>query len=277
MLAVEQRLSNVIEREVECKSLLNKSHLEDYCINPYIGCQHACMYCYANSYTQKFSNHTESWGDFVDIKINAPIVLEREIIRKPKGTIFFSSLTDAYQPIEREYELTRRLLLIVLKHQFPVSIQTKSSLIIRDLDLLQKFDKCEVGFTITTANDNLRRLFEPYSSSVEERISAIKKLKEKGVKTFVFFGPILPHISDQNLEEYFQQIAGAGTDYIYIDRLNLKPGLWIKIERFLQSNFPHLHKDWQDILLGRSDYYQNFKMKADNVCKELRLECRFCF
>lgn len=235
------------------------------------------MYCYADSYSQKFSRHTESWGDFVDIKINAPVVLEREIIRKPKGTVFFSSLTDAYQPIERDYELTRRLLGIVLKHQFPVSIQTKSALVIRDLDLLQKFDKCEVGFTITTTNDNMRRLFEPYSSSVEERISAIKILKENGVKTFAFFGPILPHISNQNLEECFQQIVSAGTDYIYIDRLNLKPGLWIKLERFLRNNFPNLHKDWQNILLGRSDYYQKFKKKTDNVCKELRLECRFCF
>jgi DNA repair photolyase len=266
----------VIEQEIKCKSLLNKSRLEDYCINPYVGCQHACTYCYADSYTQKFSKHPESWGDFVDIKINAPTVLEREIGRKTKGTIFFSSLTDAYQPIERKYELTRRLLGIVLEHQFPLSIQTKSALVLRDLDLFRKLDRCEVGFTVTTLDDDLRRLFEPYSSSIEERISAIKKLKENGVRTFVFFGPVLPYISDQNLEHYFQRIAGAGTDYVYVDKLNPKPGLWPKLEKLLRSNFPGLCDQWQDILIGRSDYYQRLKVKADVICRDLGLECRFC-
>jgi len=267
----------VITKEVECKSVLNKSALADYCINPYIGCQHACKYCYAESYTRRFSRHTEAWGDFVDVKINAPNVLAREVKRKPKGTVYLSSLTDPYQPLERKHELTRRLLEILLQHRFPISIQTKSALVIRDLDLIRKFHECEVGFTITTLNDDVRKSFEPTSSSVEEKLLAIKELKQNGINTFVFFGPVLPYLSDQNLEQYFHQIAGAGVDYVYVDKLNLKPGLWVNLERFIRGDFPQLHEKWKDILLGKNDYYEKLKAQIGGICKELELECKFCF
>jgi len=267
----------LIMKEVECKSVLNKSALADYCINPYIGCQHACKYCYAESYTRKFSNHTESWGEFVDVKINAPTLLAREVKRKPKGTVYLSSLTDAYQSLERKYELTRKLLEILLKHQFPISIQTKSALVLKDLDLIRKFHEREVGFTITTLNDNVRKSFEPASSSAEERLRAIQELKENGVQTYVFFGPVLPYLSDQNLEHYFHKIADAGVGYIYVDKLNLKPGLWVKLERFLQKDFPQLHEKWKVILLGKNDYYKNLKVRIDGLCRELKFECKFCF
>jgi len=271
------RRSSVIVKEVECKSVLNKSALADYCINPYVGCQHACKYCYAESYTRRFSKHIEDWGDFVDVKINAPAVLAREIKRKPKGTVYLSSLTDAYQPLERKYELTRKLLEILLQRQFPISIQTKSALVLRDVDLIRKFHEREVGFTITTLNDDVRKLFEAASSSVEEKLRAIKELKENGVKTYAFFGPMLPYLSDQNLEQYFHKIASAGVDYIYVDKLNLKPGLWVNLERFLQKDFPQLHGKWKDILLGKNNYYKKLKVQIGSICKELELECKFCF
>jgi len=267
----------VIVKEVECKSVLNKSALADYCINPYIGCQHACKYCYAESYTKRLSKHNQPWGDFVDVKINAPAVLAREVRRKPKGTVYLSSLTDPYQPLERKYELTRRLLEILLRHQFPISIQTKSVLVLRDLDLIQRFHEREVGFTITTLNEDVRKSFEPASSSVEEKLGAIEELKENRVKTYVFFGPVLPYLSDDNLEQYLCQIASAGIDCILVDKLNLKPGLWANLERFLQKDFPHLHIKWRDILLGESDYYEKLKMQIAGRCRELQLECKFCF
>jgi len=267
----------MIVKEVECKSVLNKSALADYCINPYIGCQHACKYCYAESYTRRFSSHMEAWGDFIDVKINAPIVLAREVKRKPKGTVYISSLTDAYQPLERKYELTRKLLEILLQHQFPISIQTKSALVLRDLDLIRKFHECEVGFTITTLNDNIRKSFEPASSTVEEKLQAIQKLKENGIQTYAFFGPILPYLSDQNLEQYLHQIANAGADYIYVDKLNLKPGLWTNLEKFLLKDFPQLQEKWKAILLGKNNYYGKLKVQIGNICKELELECKFCF
>jgi DNA repair photolyase len=267
----------MIVKEVACKSVLNRSALADYCINPYVGCQHGCKYCYAESYTRRFSNHSEAWGNFVDVKINAPAVLTREVKKKPKGIVYISSLTDAYQPLERKYELTRKLLEILLRHQFPISIQTKSALVLRDLDLIRKFHEREVGFTITTLNDDVRKSFEPFSSTVEEKLQAIKEFKENDVKTYVFFGPLLPYLSDQNLEHYFHQIARVGVDYVLVDKLNLKPGLWGRLERFLLKDYPQLHEKWKATLLGKNDYYRRLREQVDSICKELKLECKFCF
>jgi len=267
----------VLIREIECKSVLNKSALADYCINPYVGCQHACKYCYAESYTRRFTEHTEAWGEFVDVKINAPTLLAREVRRKLKGSVYLSSLTDPYQPLEQKYELTRKLLEILLQRQFSISIQTKSALVLRDLDLIRKFQDCEVGFTITTLNDNIRKSFEPMSSTVEEKLQAIKELKENNIKTYVFYGPILPFLSDQSLEQYIKQIADVGADYIYVDKLNLKPGLWNKLDLFLKRDFPQLYEKWKETLLGKSDYYEKMKVKITSLCSELQLECKFCF
>jgi DNA repair photolyase len=115
------------------------------------------------------------------------------------------------------------------------------------------------------------------SSSVEEKLRAVKELKENGVKTYVFFGPVLPYLSDQNIEQYFHQIASAGVDYVYVDKLNLKPGLWVNLERFLQKDFPQLHEKWKDILLGKNDYYKKMKVRIGGICKKFALECKFCF
>ena len=264
-------------RDVECKSVLNRSALADYCINPYIGCEHGCKYCYAESYTRRFTKHNGPWGSFVDIKTNAPTILAHEIKRKPKGEVYISSLTDAYQPLEQKHQLTRKLLEILLKHQFPITIQTKSALVLRDLDLIKKFQERQIGFTITSLDDNIRKQFEPESSTVEEKLHALDELHANGVKTYAFFGPILPFLSDQNLEEYLHTIAHAGVDYIYVDKLNLKPGLWQILTNFIEKEFPHMQTTWKNTLLGKSNYYEDLKNKIDDYCKELNLECRFCF
>ena len=266
-----------IVRGVECRSVLNRSRLADYCINPYIGCEHGCKYCYAESYTRRFTKHTEPWGTFIDIKTNAPTILTHEIKRKPKGTVYLSSLTDPYQPLERKYELTRKLLQILLKHQFQITIQTKSALVLRDLDLIHQFHQKEIGFTITTLNDNVRQRFEPASSTVEEKLHALKELHKHDIKTYAFFGPILPYLSDQNLEQTLHTIADTGIDYIYVDKLNLKPGLWNTLNQLVDTDYQNLHDKWKDIFLNKNNYYQNLKQKINTICKELNLECRLCY
>ena len=205
----------MIVSEIKCRSLMNKSAILDYCINPYVGCAHACKYCYAESITRRFRFHKEVWGDFVDVKINALEILRKEIRRKNKGAVYISSLTDAYQPLEKKYGLTRKILGVLLKFQFPICIQTKSSLVTRDLDLLKKFDECEVGFTITTLDDDIRKDFEPNSSSVKEKLEAIKKLKDEGIRVYVFFGPVLPYLSDKNLEGFIKTMKECSFSFFF--------------------------------------------------------------
>jgi DNA repair photolyase len=250
--------------------------LADYCINPYVGCQHACKYCYADSITRRFSKHKEPWAKFLDVKVNALEILRKEVLRKKKGTVFISSLTDPYQPLEKKYELTKKILKILLRNNFSVCIQTKSSLVIRDIDLLKKFKECEVGLTITTLDENIRKNFEPFSSPVKEKLEALKILKENGIKTYVFFGPILPFLSDKNLNKYFQTISKL-TDYVYVDKLNLKPGIWNSMEKVLKKNYPELLEKWRKIFFEKDDYYENLKQKIVEICSKEKLEYIFCY
>ena len=146
--------------EIQAKSVLNKSKIFDYCINPYTGCQINCRYCYARLFIRRYSGHSEAWGEFVDAKINAPSVLKKQLEKAKKGTVWVSSVCDPYQPLESRYGLTRRCLEELAKMQFPVNIQTKSKLVLRDVDLFRELEDVEVGFTITTDNDRVAKLFE---------------------------------------------------------------------------------------------------------------------
>ncbi|MCW3976548.1 MAG: radical SAM protein, partial [Candidatus Bathyarchaeota archaeon] len=181
----------MIVDEVYAKTILSKSKVFDYTINPYIGCEHGCTYCYAR-FMKRFTDHKEEWGKFVDVKVNAVSLLQREIKKKRPGVVWISGVCDPYQPLEKEYELTKRCLEILLKHGWPVTVQTKSPLVLRDVESLRKFDEVEVGLTITTADEKIRQIFEPNSPPVEQRIETLEKLHSAGVKTFAMIAPLLP-------------------------------------------------------------------------------------
>ena len=149
-------------KETQAKSILNKSQIFDYCVNPYTGCQVNCRYCYARLFMKRYSGHKEPWGEFVDVKINAPEVLRKQLQRAKRGTVWISSVCDPYQPLEAKYELTRRCLKELLEKQFPVNIQTKSKLVLRDMDLLTEFKEIEVGFTITTSDEKIAETFRAW-------------------------------------------------------------------------------------------------------------------
>jgi DNA repair photolyase len=138
-------------REIKAKSILTKSNLPDadYVINPYVGCTHSCIYCYAR-FMKRFTGHKEEWGKFVDVKINAPELIPEKTLKYKNKFIFLASVTDAYLPLEIKYQLTRKILEKLIPLQPNLGVQTKSDLIIRDIDLLKQFKKCEVGITITT-------------------------------------------------------------------------------------------------------------------------------
>lgn len=151
----------MIIREIQSKSIITKSELpeSEYCLNPYIGCSHGCIYCYAR-FMKRFTGHSEPWGDFVDIKMNAPELARNSVkkIKKAGGVVLIGSVTDAYQPIEKKYQLTRNVLIELLKEDIPISILTKSALVTRDIDLLSQFSCCSVGLTITTTDEKISQI-----------------------------------------------------------------------------------------------------------------------
>ncbi|MEM1557671.1 MAG: radical SAM protein [Thermoproteota archaeon] len=267
----------VIVREVECKSLLNKSAIADYCINPYVGCQHGCCYCYASGITSRLRRKKEKWGEFLDVKINAVSILSNEVKNRKIGRVYLSSLTDPYQPIEKKYELTRRIIEILMQNGFPLIIQTKSSLVIRDLDLLSKNKSNEVGVTIVTMDEKVSRDFEPFSSKPEERLEVVRLAKNSGLKAYVFFGPILPFLSDNDVENLLLKFKESGVDYIYIDRLNLRPMVWSMVSKVILQKYPDLYEEWRKILFSKSSYYDEVKKSVLKKSEEIGLETVFCY
>ncbi len=206
--------------EIKSKTILSASKIYDYVINPYVGCQHGCSYCYAR-YVKRFSGHLEPWGLFADVRINAPELLRKEIAKKRRGRVWMSGLCDPYQPLELKYELTRKCLEILAANEWPVTIQTRSPLVLRDLDILKGAKDLEAGLTITTADDKVRRLFEPYATSVEDRLDTLEELHLNGIRTYAMIAPMLP-----GAEGLAEALAGK-VDHIIIDRMNYHYADWI--------------------------------------------------
>jgi len=231
---VQKMLMCMIVKQVYAKTILSKSKVSDYTINPYIGCEHGCTYCYAR-FMKRWTGHKEEWGRFVDVKTNAIDLLQREIRKKRVGKVWISGVCDPYQPLEKKHELTRNILEVLSKHNWPVTIQTKSPLVLRDAELLSEFGDAEVGFTITTADENVRRIFEPNAPPVSERVEAVDELHSAGVKTFVMIAPVLP-----KAEGLVEQLRGK-VDYVLIDKMNYHYADWVYrkygLEYAMNNNF----------------------------------------
>lgn len=210
----------LIVREVQAKSILSVSKIYPWVINPYTGCEHACTYCYAR-FMKRVTRHPEPWGEFVDVKINAPSLLRAEIRKKKRATVWVSGVCDPYQPLEERYRLTRQCLEILARNSWPVVIQTRSPLVLRDLDILRDAQEFEVGFSVTTADDGIRKLFEPCAPSIAERIAALDALHRAGVRTYAMIAPVLPGA------EGLAKLLRGKVDYVLIDRMNYHHADWV--------------------------------------------------
>lgn len=203
-------------REIVSKTVLTKTGIPgyDWCLNPYVGCEHGCRYCYA-SFMRRFTGHAEPWGGFVDAKVNAPEVLRRQLRRVRRGSVLVGTVTDPYQPLERRYRLTRRCLEALAERRFPVSVLTRSPLCVRDVDVFRRFEEITVGLSITTDDDEVRRLFEPHAPPIPARVEALRTLHRARVPTYVFAGPLLPMDPRR-----FVEMIGDAADEVLVDRLN---------------------------------------------------------
>lgn len=257
-------------KEIKVKTALSLSQLPglDYALNPYRGCAHACVYCYAPGVIHWDKG---KWGELVEVKINLPRILSKELRLKKKGVVGLGTVTDPYQPAERKYELTRRCLELLLMHDLPVCIQTKSSLVLRDIDLIKEFSDIEVGITLTTLDDRVREKMEPGASSVDERLRALSELRENGIKTWVFLGPLMPHITD--VDALIDAIAAVKPEYVLVDRLRLKEGVWENVRGVIQEFRPELVKEYERIFQGGGEYYGEVFESIIKKCRNSGLRC----
>ncbi len=204
------------------KTILTKSKhsdqwfASDYGCNLYRGCSHGCIYCDSRSECY----HIDSFSH-VKPKKDALTILEKELSKKrKKGVIGTGAMSDPYNPLEKKLELTRGLLQLADRYHFGVIIYTKSTLVTRDIDLLKKINEHSsvvVCMTITTFDDTLSKIIEPYAPSSSQRFEALKKLKEANILAGIILMPILPWINDQpqNIKAITQKSSNVGVDFIY--------------------------------------------------------------
>lgn len=191
-----ERLGRAKISEIYVKQILTKGsgsiQSYDYTLNPYIGCGFGCSYCFA-SFFQAEQERFDSWGTWIEIKANAADVLRAKRDLKGKS-IFMSSATDPYQPLEAKVELTRKLVEIMSGpiRQPRLTVQTRGPLVTRDLDLFKRFTNIRVNMSITTDCDEIRKEFEPGCASIERRLEALAQVKAAGIRTSAVLAPMLP-------------------------------------------------------------------------------------
>ena len=247
----------MIIKEIQAKTILSVSKIHDYVINPYNGCQHACSYCYAR-FMKRFTGHIEPWGEFVDVKINAPDLLRQEIVKKKRGEVWVSGVCDPYQPLEAKYSLTRKCLEILAQYDWPVIIQTRSPLVLRDIDILKEARNFQAGFSITTADDSIRKLFEPNAPPIKDRVIALDVLHQAGIKTYAMIAPILPGA------EGLVELLKGKVDYLLVDRMNYNHAAGIYRKYGLADKLT-------------DDYFSQTAKELTSACIKYGIECNVVF
>lgn len=244
----------------------------EYSLNPYQGCEHGCSYCYARP------TH-EYWGfsagiDFerkIMVKKNAPELLEKFFRKRnyiPK-TIMLSGNTDCYQPIERELEITRKILEVCLAYRHPVSILSKNALVLRDLDLFIKMNELNlisVALSIPTMNEDLRRKMEPRTSSAIKKLEALKILKENNIPTGAMIAPIIPGLNSDETLKIIKKISETGADWFGYTLIRLNDTVEPVFVKWLETSFPDrkdkvisLIKQMRGGKLGEKRYFERYK------------------
>ncbi len=256
-------------REVSCRHALVPSSLPglDYALNPYRGCSHGCAYCYAPNVLHE----TRKWGTFVDVRSDMPSVLAQEMKRKREGVVSVGTVTDAYQPVEARFKLTRGCLIRFLDSSMQVSIQTKSSLVIRDMDILTKLNGADVGFTFTTMDRYLARAIEPLASEPRKRLEAMTTLTDAGIEVWAFIGPYLPGLKEGKLESMVSHIREAGVKKIIGDILRIRKDT---MERLHTASLQMLADERSSFLsdLGSKEYSSTIDEDLKSICRETGIE-----
>lgn len=258
---------------VPVKTYVGKSKIPgaNYVINPYVGCPHKCLYCYAE-FMRKFSAHREAWGDFLDVKLCNTPLHPRQLFHQH---VMLSSVTDPYNPFEKKYEVTRNILKQLVHCQAYVSILTKSALVVRDIDLLKQLPACQVTFSFSTVDETVRQLIEPGTSSTDEKINALKELQNAGISTGVMVAPLLPGISDW--KTIVQQTAPHVQSFLF-DSLNMRSTFQHKLMDFIDVHYPHLLPLYNEIYLqGNRTYWNHLQQEIETYGKENKLDVEVFF
>ena len=257
----------MIINKIKVKEIITKSNLPvcDYSVNPYVGCGHSCKYCYA-CFMKRFTGHNEDWGSFVDVKYWDKIKNPQKYNGKE---LFIGSVTDPYQPCEKEFERTKTLLEELKGSGAKLSISTKSDLILRDLDIIKSFPNARVSWSINTLDENFKNDMDK-GVSIERRLNAMKIFHDAGVRTTCFISPIFPGITDVKA---IIEKAKDKCNLIWLENLNLRGTFKPVIMNYIKQKHPKLYPLYDEIYNKNNDlYWQELDAELQSFAKKQGLE-----
>jgi DNA repair photolyase len=242
-------MSRVSYQEVYCRSALNRVRGRfpfNWSLNPYGACSHRCAFCYARAYARRADRPSDTrYGQTIRVKVNVAAVLASELARPgwQGESVTIGTATDAYQPAEGRFRLTRACLERLVARSSPFSITTRGPLIVRDVDLLAEASRratVSVAFSVPTLDETIWRVTEPGTAPPRQRLRALSVLAEAGVRAGVFLAPVLPGLSDRHelLEQVVSAAGEAGASFVWLEMLNLKPGCREHFLSVLAEQFP---------------------------------------
>ena len=261
----------IIVKHIDTRSVMTKSNtpIGGYSVNPYVGCPHACKYCYA-SFMKRFTGHTEDWGTFMDVK-NWPVIKNPKKYAGQKVVI--GTVTDGYNPLEETYRNTRRLLEELKDSGADILICTKSDLVLQDIDLLKEINKnnrLTVSWSVNTLDEDFKNDMDS-AVSIERRLAAMKQVYDAGIRTICFISPVFPGITD--IEAIFERTKDQ-CDLVWLENLNLRGGFKADIMNYIAEKYPDLKPLYEQIYNKKDRrYFEALEKKAEELAE--KYECRF--
>jgi DNA repair photolyase len=261
-------------REVVPKHLIYKSGLPgmDYVINPYTGCSHGCVYCYAE-FMRQFTGHREEWGEFVDIKNYRKSLA---VMYYAGRSFMVSSVTDCYNHAERRHHKTRSILKQFIDSECRINVLTKSGLIVRDIEILRQIPYLKVGFSFSSLDLSFQRIMEPQASSPEIKLDALEKLHKAGIPLYIAISPVFPYLTDYKA---IIETCRPYTNRFQFENLKLRSLCRSKVLDLINDYYPQVwpEYDWIYNHNGGGEYWALMKKEIIAYCEQEKLECDISF
>ncbi len=261
-------------QEIRCKHLLHRTgaSFAQYTLNPYVGCGFGCSYCYVPVLRAKRGQEgADTWGRWVQVKVNAPDVIRREMLDVPRDAhILIGSATDAWQPVEKRYRVSRGVLYELSFYPNRVTILTRSPLLLRDIDLLRRFEQVSVHISVPTVDEQVRRVFEPHAPAVAGRVELTRRLLSAGIRTTWAWCPFLPGVENtpEQIREYVRTAKQAGVREVWVGRINYWSALQDRYKALVRRY--RARAGWTPRLLMREETEQMVREE----CEKAGIICR---
>ena len=277
-------MNKVVYTEIQAKSALNrvKGMPFDWSLNPYVGCPHACRYCFSRAYNARYRNRDvgEAFDRSVEVRTNFADQLRADLRCRPRGSVAIGTATDPYQPIEGKYQLTRRCLEALVEYPMPTSIVTKGPLVVRDIDVLKKLDEkteLTVYFSVPCVDEEIVRKTDPGTAPPRQRLRALRMLREAEIDAAVLCMPVLPGISDseESLDAAARAASEAGATAFRHRPLKIDVEIQQYYYDFLATEFPVAVPRYVALYQGSVHPSKDYERELDERVRRVRARYEF--